>query len=171
MIVAELALAREVPEDVVPREQLGEVLVAAHDGGWPAGPAAVLDERADEIVGFIQGVGAVHQAERAHEAPALPELALEVLGRRIAVGLVLGIDTGAEGRREALIERHGDVLRVHLLDEVAEKAGKTVERVDRVAVRVGNVIGHRVIGPEHVDAGIDQVLHRRSIAEARNVRW
>ncbi len=170
MVIAELAFAREVPENVVLGQELRKILVATHDRRRPTYAAPVLDECADQVIGLIQGIGTVHQSQRADEAPALRELSFQFLRRRFTIRLVLRVDAGTKGRRQAFIERDGDVLGIDLLDKVAQEPGKAIERVDGVAVGVDYVVGHRIISPEYVYAGVDQVLHRRSIAEPRNVR-
>src|SRR5690606_11755426 len=52
-------------------------------------------------------------------------------------------------------------VRPHALQEIAEETAPAVERIDRVALAVDQVVGHRMPGTEDVDAGIDEVLHPR----------
>ena len=119
----------------------------------------MLDERADQVIGLVPRAAPLHDAQRSRIAAALLELPLELWRRGVPVRLVLRVDLGTKRRRQALVEEHGDMLGIDLLDEVAEEPAVAVQRVDRVPVPIDHIVGHRIVGPEHVHAGVDEVLH------------
>ena len=100
-----------------------------------------------------------HQAECAREAAALRELAFQFRWSGFAIRLVLGIDLGAKRGRQAFIEQDRDAFGPDLLHEVAEKPAEAVQRINGIAGVVDHVVGQRIVGPEYIDTGIDEVLH------------
>ena len=128
----------------------------------PSLPAA-RHQRADDVVGFVFGVAEGRNARVAAELAATLELQLEILGRRIAIRLVGGIDLVAKRGRQALVESHGDVARLRAFDEIAEKARETEGGVRGIAVAVHHVRRHGVVGAEDVDRRVDEVNHARMV--------
>ena len=76
-------------------------------------------------------------AERLAQLAAQEELALQVVRRRLAIRLVRGNSALRNDVTRRFIERDRDVLGPHALDEIAEKAGEAVQRIDRIAVVIG----------------------------------
>jgi hypothetical protein len=97
------------------------------------------------------------------ELAAAFELQLEILGRRIAVGLVGRVDLVAERRGEAGIERHGDVAGLRAFDEVAEETREAERGMGGQAVAVRHFRRHGVVGAEDVDRRVDEVNHGRIV--------
>ena len=116
---------------------------------------------ADDVVGFVLGVAERRDASVPAELAASLELQLEILGRRVAIRLVRGIDLVAKRGREALVERDCDVLRLRPFDEIAEKPRESERRVRGIAVPIRHVGRHRVIGTEDVDGRVDEIDHAR----------
>jgi hypothetical protein len=49
------------------------------------------------------------------------------------------------------------VVRPHAFDQVAEEAAEAVQRIDGIAIRIGDRDRHRVPGAKHEHRGIDQI--------------
>ena len=126
LLVAQFAFAREVPEYILFRQELRQVLVATDDRRRTSVGTTVLNERADQVIGFVSRARALHHAERPHKAAALLELTLELFWRRVTIRLVLGIDLRAKRLRKALVKKHGNVFWRHLFHEVAHEATETI---------------------------------------------
>ncbi len=150
-----------IPVDVDRRHELRQVLVAAHDRHRLSFAAREVRQRADDVVGLVARAAVLRDAERAHDLAAKSELTLQLGRRRIAVRLVLGVDLVAVRLLETLVEGHGDVPGRLALEQVAEEARESMHGIDRVAVAVGDVDRHRVIGAEDEYAGVDKVEHGR----------
>ena len=121
-------------------------------------------DRADDVVRLVRGTAELGEAEQAAQFAAERELALQFRRRGLAIRLVRGIDRAAERGRQALVEGDRDVHRSRLLEQVAEKAAESIDGVDRLAVAVGHLEAHRIVGAEDEVARVDQVDRRRSLA-------
>src|SRR5581483_1510994 len=100
---------------------------------------------------------------REHGQPEMPAdlaAALELRGKteglRLPVRLVRRVDAAAVRVAEPLVERDGDVLRAHSLDQVAEEARKTKHGMHGITVPVDHVRQHGVVSTEDVYRGVDQ---------------
>ncbi len=150
-------IAGVVPLFVVGVEQLRQVLVGRDDQAGVAGAAHLAQHAADQVVGFVVAVGQHRQAERAAQALAVRELALELFRRRVAVGLVGGVERIAEVGVQRLVEGDGDARRLLAFEQFQKKAGEAVHGIDRPAFAVLEFRRHRVPGPEDIEAGVDQM--------------
>ncbi|MNV17712.1 hypothetical protein D3C71_1085080 [compost metagenome] len=153
-------VARVIPLLVVLEQQLGQVLVGGDDHPAHAGVAARVQRAADQVVGLVLMVGQHRQAERHAQRLAVCELAAQRIRGRVAVGLVGRIQAMPETAVQRLVEGDGDMPGPLALQQVQQEAGKAVHGVGRPAVLVLELIGHRMPGAEHVQAGIDQVQRR-----------
>ena len=110
------------------------------------------------------GVGGPHepyrQSQRGAQGLAVRELALELIRRRLAVGLVVRVEAVTEAAVQGLVEGDGDMAGALAFEQVEQETGEAVHRVGRPALGVAEFVGHRMPGPEHVQAGIDQVQGR-----------
>ena len=149
-----------VPLFVVFAQQLRQVLVGRHDQAAVAGRAGTVQGAADQVVGFVLAVGQHRQAERGAQRLAVGELALEFLRGRLAVGLVVRVEAMTEAAVQGLVEGDGDVVWALAFEQVQQEAGEAVHRVGWPALGVAEFVGHRMPGPEHVQAGIHQVQGR-----------
>ena len=120
-------------------------------------------QRADDVIGFVLGVAEGRNAGVPAELAAALELQLEIRRRRVAIRLVAGIDLVAKRGREALVEGHGDVARLRALDEIAEETRETEGGMRGIAVAVGHVRRHGVVGAEYVDRRVDEINHARMV--------
>ena len=160
-----LALGK-IPLFVELAEQLRHVLVGRDDHPAMALAAGQVQGAADQVIGFVIAMGQHLQPERETQGLAVRELALEGLGGRISVGLVRRIECVAETGVECFVERHHDVPRAFAFQQLQQEAGKPMHGVGRPAVLVLELVRHRVPGPEHVQAGVDQVQRRPCSAHA-----
>ena len=85
----------------------------------------------------------MRHAERGADLAAQRELPLQLERRGLAVRLVLRVDLVAIAHLEAFVERHGDVPRRFLLEQLGQEARKAEHGVDGVAVAVDDLDGHR----------------------------
>jgi hypothetical protein len=138
-------------------DQLREVLVARDEDRAVAGGAQPGREGADDVVRFVRRAAELRDAEQAAELAAECELALELRRRRVAVLLVRGVDRVPERGRQRLVEGERGVLGARPLEEVAEEAGESVQRVDRLPVAVGHLESDGIPGAEDEIARVDEV--------------
>src|SRR3546814_2438758 len=61
---------------------------------------------------------------------------------------------------ERFVEGDDDVFRAFAFEQFEQETGEAVHRVGRPAIGVVELVGHRMPGPEHVQAGVDQVQGR-----------
>ena len=157
LVVAPARPAGVVPLHVARSQQLAEILVGRQDQAGPLRPSQPVQGAADQVVGLVARVHQHRQAERAAQRLAVPELAVQLLGRGLAVGLVGRVEVVAEARLQRLVEGHHQVRGPLALEQLEHEAGEAVHRVHRPAVGVLELVGHRVPGPEHVQAGVHEV--------------
>ncbi len=149
-------VAGVVPLLVVFVEQLRQVLVGGHDHATEAVRALPHQRRPDQVIGFVLLMCQHGEAEGEAQCLAMRELALEFVRRGVAVGLVGRIQRVAEAGIQCFVEGDGDVLRANAVEQFQQKAGEAVHGIGGPAVRVGELVRHRMPGTEHVHAGVDQ---------------
>jgi hypothetical protein len=150
-------------------EQLLEVLVLADDPDTHLGVGGAVGrrDRGDDIV-RLEALGADHRhADRLEHCQAPLHLRLQVLGRRVPVGFVFGVQLAAEGPPVARdIERHRDVRRRPVALQVLALAPQQLEKhADEAEGQVGRLLrdraGHgradRVVGAEELGVAVDEV--------------
>ena len=156
-IGAPALVAGVVPLFVVGVQQLRQVLVGRDDQAGVAGATHLAQGGADQVIGLVAAIRQHGQAQGAADPLAVAELALELFGSGVAVGLVGRVEVVAEVGVQGLIEGDGDALRPLPLEQLQHETGEAVHGVDRPAFAVLEFRGHRVPGPEHIQAGIHQV--------------
>ena len=154
MVGADDAVLHGIQHDHVGIDQLHQVLVRGNDGDPGAGLAGVAGVGGDQVVGLESLHFDGGDADGFGRLADQGELGDELVWRRRAVRLVVGIDVVAEGA-PCLVENHGDVIGVGLLDELHEHGGEAVDGVHRRAVgpRHGR---QRVKGTEKEARTVDQ---------------
>src|SRR3546814_5421635 len=84
----------------------------------------------------------------------------DVCSSDLAVGLVGRVQRVAEAAVERFVEGDDDVFRAFAFEQFEQETGEAVHRIGRPAVGVVELVWHRMPGPEHVQAGVDQVQGR-----------
>jgi len=130
-------------------DDLHQVLVAGYHHHPASGGAVPGGQCPDDVVGLVAGKlqsryveGPHHVADRSHLDP-------QVIGHGGPVGLVFGIEAGAE-RDTSHVEHYRHVLRVMVLEQLEQHLDEAVDGIGRVAGRGGEV-ADGVVGP--VDIG------------------
>jgi hypothetical protein len=121
---------------------------------------------ADDVVGLVALLLVNRDAQRLDDLADLRELVPQVVRHLDASGLVVGVLLVAEGRA-GKVERHGEVIRLEVLDAAQHDAGEPEDPVDELALR-------RRERRERVVAAVDQPVaveqhqafggHERSVA-------
>jgi hypothetical protein len=143
--------------------QLKEILVSRDDRHLEPGRGGLRRQRADHVVRFIALRGEDGHAHGFARLVHQRDLLREIAGHRRAVGLVVGDDVVAEGRAGE-IEGGGDVLRLMIVDQLAQHRHEAIDGVGGVSVGAGQP-ADRVIGAIHLRAAVDQVQSRRRHSE------
>ena len=125
------------------------------------GSARLQQRAADQIVGFVFGMAQHAQPQRHAQRAAVRELALQLFGRRFAIGLVGRIQPVAEAGIQGFIECDHDMLRPLAFQDVQQETREALYGIGGPAVGIPELVGHGVPGAEHVDAGVDQIQRRR----------
>ena len=148
-------------------DELGEIFVGGdHNHLVETGILGGMRERADDIVGLEALAGEDGYAESLDHLSHPRERELDVLGHRVAVGLIFGIELMAEG---GLLEVEGDadMRGLQMAEQVVEGGGKTQygRRVEALGVDAGFAV-EGVVGA--IDDGHtvdeDQFLHTKGLA-------
>ena len=145
-------VAGVIPLRIAAAKQLCQVFVRRQDQSGVAVTADVVQGRADQVVGFVLRVGKNLKPERATNRLAIRELALELFGCRLPVGLVRRVKRVAEAAFESDIESEYEPLRLVPFDQFQHEAGEAVHRIHRLAIGVLEFVRHGVPGAEHVHA-------------------
>ena len=140
--------------------QLKEILVAGDDDHFEAGRRRLHGQRPDDVVGFVALRCEDRHAERFAGGVDHRDLLGELVGHRRAVRLVVGDQVVAE-RAPRQIERRRDVLRLLLVEQLAQHRHEDVDGVGRPSLRVAkeSAFGRahrRVIRAVHLGAAVDQ---------------
>ena len=156
---ADLLVLHRVVHDHAVVHELHEVLVGRHDGGARAGLARLADIGRDQVVGLEPALLQARNVEGVYRLADQSELRDQVVGRGGAVGLVLGIEFGAEGLL-GLVEHHGEMGRpvavLHVAQELPQHVAEAEHGVDLQPVRLAVERRQRVIGAENVAGTVDQ---------------
>ena len=142
-------------------DQLGEILVARDDADIEVGlfGRELANDGGDDIISFdplYTKHGNAHQVEHLH---ASLNLGAEILRRLLTIGLVLGIEAGAEGFLVAAdIDRHREIVRLVFTEQFEQDAHEPEGHVRRL---LGDGAGHAgadgVIGPKELRMPVDEV--------------
>ncbi len=167
-LVARVRLAvQRVDHRHVIADQLHDVLVGAVHDDLPVALARLDDERRDHVVRFDARHREHRPAHRVDDRREVVHLHGELLGRRLAGGLVLGVHLGAERLLAALVVEHDDdALGRRVLFEPHQHAREHVERAGRHALGcrephlfalAARDVHQPVVGAEHVAVSVDDV--------------
>ena len=140
-------------------EELRQVLVLAGDPDRRLGMLAPhpTDERRDDVVGLDAPFREDGDARQARQLEAPLDLTVEVLGRRLAMRLVLGVELGPEGLGVAAgIDHERHVRASAVAQELQQHLAEAVDHVGRL-VRDGAVepAADRVVRAEELRVAID----------------
>ena len=143
--------------------QLHQILVAGDDDHFPALLARPPRQRGDDVVGLVAGKTHRGDAQRLQHLADEGKLRSQVLRRRAARRLVLGVDLAALGLG-LLVEGDGEVRGISLADGLEQHGGEAVDGVGGHAL-AGGEMGQGVIGAEDGVRPIDQPerRHRRVV--------
>jgi len=154
--------------------QLHQVLVGGNDGDLAARLADLAGIGGDQVVGLesrlLQGVDAEGAGGLAHQG----ELGNKVLGRRRAVGLVLGVDPVPEGLL-GMVEDHRQMgrrvrLGLHVHQQLPQHVAEAGYGADRQTVRLAGEGRKGVEGPEDEAGAVDEVEAEGGVAHGPHPR-
>jgi len=134
--------------------ELQQVLVAGHHHYFPIERSGPVRQGGDDVVGLPSGHAHGWHAERLEHAPDERELRAQVLRRRAAGGLVLGVDLAAR-LLARLVEGDRQVGRVPLADRPQQHGGESVDGVGGDAL-AGGEVRQRVVGAEDGVRAVDE---------------
>ncbi len=134
-----------------------EVLVLARDAQLDVLRLQALGHGRDEVVRLVPLELEDGQPQRLDDLADALVLHLEVLGRAVAVRLVLGVEALAKRRGVAHVERDGQVVWALVADDVEEHLREDVDGLDGLARRAGEVAERRVVGAEELRVTVDDV--------------
>ena len=143
------------------RDQLKKVLVARHDSDVESCRRGLHRQRPDDVVGFVALGGQDSDAERLARGVHHRDLLGELVRHRRAVGLVVGREVVAK-RPAGQIERRRDVLRLVLVEQLAEHRHEDVDGVGRASLGVAQDTAfgrtnRRVKRAIHLRAAVDEI--------------
>ena len=125
-----------------PAHQLHQVLVAGDDVNIEIFFLGLLGERPDHVVGLIPGVLDHRQPHCLAIAPDKRQLQREFIGHGLPLRLVFSKKFVAKSRRRD-VEHHSYVVRLPILEQLANHVCKDVGNVRRNAGRSSHAHGHR----------------------------
>ena len=162
-VVPGALVARVEHADAVANE-LKEVLVERDDDRVEAGVDGLQRQRPDDVVGFIAIRCDDGDAERFACRMHHRDLDGELIGHRRAIGLVIPGQIVTE-RAAGQIERRRDVLRLVLVEQLAQHRDEDVHGIGRLPLRVAEqtAVGgahRRVIRAVHLRAAVDEIDDR-----------
>ena len=142
-------------------DALEHVAVAREEQRLAAGGDLELGERPEQVVGLEVADRRAVPAERAEERGRVAPLALELGRHRRAVGVVGGEGVGPVVGRLGAPAEH-DRARLVALDDEEDEVRHPEQRVDRVAVVVGDALGQREERAVHERGGVDGEQRERA---------
>ena len=142
-------------------DQLHQVLVGGDDHHLAAGVADVAGVGGDDVVGLVARQLQARHAERLCRLAHQRELRDQILGRRRAMGLVVGVKLVAEGDLR-LVEHHRQVgrrvgRRLHVDQQLPEHVAEALDRPHRQAVRLAGQRRQGVEGAENEPRPVHQI--------------
>ncbi len=140
-------------------DELHQVLVGGHDGDAPTRVAGLAGEGGDDVVGLEAFLFEAGEVEGARRFAGQRDLRAQILGHRLAVGLVEVVHLVAEGVR-ALVEDDGGmggrVGAAIVLDHLPDHVDEARDRTDRQAIGLARERRQRVVGSEDEGRAVDQ---------------
>ena len=143
-------------------DELHQVLVGGDDGGVGAGLAGLPRIGRDQVVRLEPLLLDAGQVEGARRLADQAELRDEIVGRRRAVRLVVGVELVAEGLRR-IVENDGEMRRRHadigvarILHQLPHHVAEAEHRAGRQAVGFAVERRQGVIGAEDVAGAVDE---------------
>ncbi|GGT54426.1 hypothetical protein GCM10010177_08460 [Actinomadura citrea] len=148
-------------------DQLERVAVAGDDEGLHPGAGGLDGQRGDDVVRLEPGDRQPRDAQRVQHLEDQADLAAELVGRLLPARLVLHVLLVPE-RRLGAVERHRDVGRLLVAQDVDEHRGEAVHGVGRLPVGRGEVLhGQREERPVGQGMAVEQ---KKPVALVRG-RW
>ena len=162
-VVPRAFVARIEHADAV-AHQLEKILVEGDDHRLETGAGRLHRQRTDDIVGFIPIGRNDRDAERLARRVDHRDLDCELIRHRRAIRLVVAGEIVAK-RAPGQIERRGNVLRLVLVQQLAQHGHEDVHGVGRLSLRIAQqaAVGRahrRVIGAVHLRAAVDEIDDR-----------
>src|SRR5690606_9904337 len=157
LLGTEQLAARGVPQLDLVREDLVEVLVLAADAQLDVLVLEPLGDRRDDVVGLVSLELVDPDAHRRDDLSDALVLGVEVVGRVVAVRLVLGEVALAQRRRVADVEGDRQVVGPEVPQHVDEELGEHVHGLHGLARRGREVAERRVVGAEQLRVTVDDV--------------
>ena len=140
--------AEHVDGDAV-ADELDEVAVERGDPGFDALRDRLVGQRRQHVVGLVALRLEDRHAEGLRDLAAAVDLRRQVLGHRVAVRLVVGVQFAAEGRAVVHIQRQRDVAGLEVVEHGEQRVGEAVDGADHLAGGLdGQRLAHRVVGAE-----------------------
>ena len=138
------------------RHELKHVLVAGHDNGGEPLVRRLSRQRADDVVRFIAGESDHRNAKRFAHTQDVRDLPDQILRHRFPRRLVAFIHLVAHSG--ALdVQGHTDVIRLLLLDELAQHRGEAENCVGRQTLGGAQPLHGGIVGPVDMGHSVDKV--------------
>ncbi len=140
-------------------DELHQILVRGHDGGGGAALAGLPRIGRDQVIGLETNLFETGQVESAHGVADQGELRNEIVRRRRAVRLVVGIQLVAEGDF-GLVEDDRQmgrpIVRRHVAQQLPQHVAEAEHGIDLQAIGFAVERRQRVIGAKNIGGAVDQ---------------